>query len=160
MIYIGIDPGQKGGIAFLKSSALAFPMPETPKQVLDLLQNYVTDNDVTVVIESVSAMPKQGVCSMFNFGRHYGELMGICTALGYRILNPKPQAWKKVMLAGTDKSKDASILMCEHLFPEIDLVLPRCRKPNDGMAEAALLAEYGRRQNVQHRSMPRNRLYR
>ena len=35
--------------------------------------------DVKVVIEQVSAMPGQGVTSMFNFGQSFGILKGICS---------------------------------------------------------------------------------
>ena len=36
--------------------------------------------NVIVVIEQVSAMPGQGVTSMFNFGQSFGVLKGICSA--------------------------------------------------------------------------------
>jgi crossover junction endodeoxyribonuclease RuvC len=93
-------------------------------------------------------MPKQGVASTFKFGKGYGEVLGITTALHFEIHEPTPQAWKKAMLTGTDKSKDASIQVAENLFPTVSLVLPRCRKAHDGMAEALLMAEYIRRMHT------------
>ena len=146
-VYIGIDPGMNGGIGILSPySKLSHcvPMPETAKQLADVLKEY-RNLDVVAVVEKVGAMPGQGVVSMFKLGKGYGEIIGICSAYGFRILNPTPQAWKKIMLSGTDKSKHASIQRCENLFPDVDLVLPKCRKAHDGMAEALLLAEYGRR---------------
>jgi crossover junction endodeoxyribonuclease RuvC len=101
-----------------------------------------------VVMEKVGPMPKQGVTSMFTFGAGYGALQMAAVSNGCRLFLVTPQEWKKVILAGTDKSKDSSIRVCECLFPSVVLVPPGCRKPHDGMAEAILLAEYGRRQNL------------
>jgi len=145
--WIGIDPGMSGGVGILSGDGVEayFPMPESRKQLYDALRPYAGYN-VTCTVEKVHSMPKQGVSSTFKFGKGYGEILGICTALGFRILEPTPQAWKKVMLAGTDKGKDAAIKRCENLFPSVNLILPRCRKAHDGMAEGILLAEWGRQQ--------------
>jgi Holliday junction resolvasome RuvABC endonuclease subunit len=145
--FVGIDPGQAGGIAVIDEHGKLYdhvPMPDTRKGMSDLLRN-LEGRNVVAVVESVHSMPKQGVASTFKFGKGYGTLLGICTALDFKLLEPTPQAWKKAMLVGTDKSKNASIQVCENLFPTAILVQPRCRKPHDGVAEAILLAEYGRK---------------
>lgn len=147
--FIGIDPGIKGGIAVLDEEGDIVnycPMPETRTQLFNMLE-WLDGYDVTAVIEKVGVMPKQGISSSAKFMKGYGEILGICTALRFRIIEPTPQAWKKVMLAGTDKSKAASIRQCENLFPKVKLILPKCRVAHDGMAEAILMAEYGRRGN-------------
>lgn len=154
ILYVGIDPGQAGGVSFICTGGGEFygaiPMPATRNQLHVVLRmwkdSYGGGQVARATIEAVHSMPKQGVASTFKFGKGYGEVLGICTALGFQIIEPTPQAWKKAMLAGTDKSKDASIQAAENLFPQINLVPERCRKPHDGMAEALLLAEYGRRQ--------------
>lgn len=149
-IYIGVDPGKKGGIAFIYPEGCygAYPMPETRNQVYKLLQELKTKYGATLIaaVELVHSMPKQGVASTFTFGKGCGEVLGILTALDAVIYEPTPQAWKKVMMAGTDKSKDAAIQVAENLFPDIQLVPKGCRVPNDGMAEALLLAEWCHRQ--------------
>lgn len=142
-VIIGIDPGQKGGIAVIVGTELTvIPMPETRKQVYDWLKAWKA-MDVTCVIESVHTMPKQGIASTGKFMKGYGEVLGICTALGFRILEPTPQCWRKTVLVGTDKGKIASIQRCENLYPDVNLILPRCRKAHDGMAEAVLMAHFG-----------------
>jgi len=150
--YIGIDPGQKGGLAVLTEDGLLLehiPMPETRRGISDFLRAAgMTYKNITVVVELVHSMPKQGVASTFKFGKGCGIILGICTALDFVIIEPTPQAWKKAILAGTDKGKGASIIVCENLFPKATLVQPRCRNPHDGVAEAILLAEYGRRKNL------------
>lgn len=148
MIYLGIDPGQKGGMAAIGSAGYEVkPMPDTTKGIRTALCLMSCDSSTTCIIEHAQAMPKQGGVSMFNYGQHYGELIGIMTALGIKIIEVRAAVWKKAM--GLTKDKDASIALCERLFPSVDL-LPsdRSRKPSDGMAEALLLAEYGRRMNL------------
>ena len=128
-------------------------MPATRNQVYKLLQEikakYLEEDtlgSIHAAVELVHSMPKQGVASTFTFGKGCGEVLGVLTALEAVIHEPTPQAWKKVMMAGTDKSKDAAIQVAENLFPEIQLIPKGCRVPNDGMAEALLLAEWCRRQ--------------
>lgn len=150
-LYIGVDPGKKGGIAFIHPELDCYgacPMPETRNQVYKLLQELKTKYPGTThaAIELVHSMPKQGVASTFTFGKGCGEVLGVLTALEAVIYEPTPQAWKKVILTGTDKSKDAAIQVAENLFPDIQLIPKGCRVPNDGMAEALLLAEWCRRQ--------------
>ena len=103
MMYIGIDPGMKGGVAFISPENYGtYPMPATRKQLYDLLSEIIpTDPSIgtRAVVESVHSMPKQGVASTFKFGKGYGEILGILTALGVEIHEPTPQAWKKLMLA-------------------------------------------------------------
>ena len=97
-----------------------------------------------VILEKVHAMPKQGVSSTFKFGMGFGLVIGVCEALGipYRLVTP--QAWKKVVLAGTAKDKDAAISFVRKAYPGVDLTPGRKRTPHDGMADAICLAEYGR----------------
>ena len=144
---IGIDPGLKGGIAFLSAKgAGASVMPVAGKEIdgralaaaLDLSRPDV------VIIEKVASRPGQGVASMFRFGQGYGVIIGVCEALGipYRLVTP--QAWKKTVLAGTAKDKDAAISFVRRAYPDIDLSPGRLRVPHDGMADAVCLAEFGR----------------
>ena len=51
--------------------------------------------NIRVVIEQVSAMPGQGVTSMFNFGQSFGILKGICSAMQLPMYFVRPAKWKK-----------------------------------------------------------------
>ena len=147
MITVGIDPGQKGGVAwYYDADAYATtPMPSTRRQLYSLLHSLKTTyGPIKAVVESVHSMPGQAVSSTFKFGKGCGEILGILTALDAEIIEPTPQAWKKIVLAGTDKSKDAAIQVAENLYPAIQLVPMGCRKPHDGMADAVCLMHYGR----------------
>ncbi|MFJ5538565.1 RuvC family protein [Vreelandella titanicae] len=145
---IGIDPGQGGGISYIAPSGGAGgrPMPLTGKEidghgVTAMLRELCPS---VVFIEKVHAMPKQGVSSTFKFGMGYGLVIGVCEALGipYRLVTP--QAWKKVVLAGTTKDKDAAVSFVRRAYPGVDLTPGKKRVPHDGIADAVCIAEFGR----------------
>lgn len=141
----GIDPGQSGGIAVIASDqAEAEPMPLAGKEIDGrALAKWLLDRSPRiVVIEKVGAMRGQGVTSTFKFGRNYGAVLGVVEACGlaYRLVTP--QAWKKSVLAGTSKDKDAAIEHVHRAYPGVDLAPGRRTKPHDGIADAVCLAEY------------------
>ena len=89
-------------------------------------------------------MPGQGVTSMFHFGKSAGYIEGVLNAFKIKYDLIPPQRWKKVFELHSDKQE--SIDKCIQLFPKANLLpTPRCKKPSDGMAEALLIAEYGKR---------------
>ncbi len=147
MTIIGIDPGLSGGVAFLNADARAVPMPtaggEIDARALAVLLMEAMPS--LVVAEKVGAMPKQGLSSTFKFGKGYGTIIGICAAYQIRLELVTPQRWKGEVLAGTARDKQAAIDYCTRAFPSVSLIPPRCRVPQDGMADALCLAEYGRR---------------
>ena len=154
-IHLGCDPGGEGGFALLNgrhADAIVMPMAGSDVDggaVTRWLEQAksMRDQETIMWIEKVSAMPGQGVTSMFNFGKRYGTVIGICAGLRIPVQLVTPQAWKKVVLAGTDKSKDAAIEYVQMAYPGLSLLpTPRCRKPHDGMADAVCLAVYGSRQ--------------
>lgn len=147
MIILGIDPGKKGGISWInRTEASAIAMPLAGKELdlpylADLVKGICPDK---VVIEKQGAMPGQGVVSMFTIGKNYGLLLGICAQYSVEIVTP--QRWKKEVLQGTTKDKNAAIAYCRQSFPDVSLLPnPKCRKPSDGIADALCIAEYGRR---------------
>jgi len=144
---IGIDPGQKGGIAAIDSlgevptSTIKMPMVgkdfDIPT-ICNILNQFPPELTV-VTIESVHSMPGQGVASTFSFGRGYGILIGASIALGFKTEFVPPQTWKKEVLLGTKKDKDAALSYVNRVYPENNI------GRHDGMADAICLAEYGRR---------------
>lgn len=152
MITIGIDPGQKGALAFItKLNYSAIPMPELSALVakLEWLTNGMHDQ-AHIFIEKAQSFPGQGITSAFNYGVHFGELLGVVQALDIPHTLVMPRTWTKVMHLGTkdsDDPKERSLEACRRLFPKQNLLAsPRCKKAHDGMVDALLIAEYGRRQ--------------
>ena len=147
MIYIGVDPGKNGGIAILSDT-----IPDVTVRVFsedELLHICKTfrktfNEDCKCVLEKVNAMPGQGVVSMFNFGQNYGFIQGVLKAYNIPFELVPPQKWKKEFSVSSDKN--TSIEVAKRLFPGVNLkATERCKKDHDGMAEALLISEYGRR---------------
>lgn len=140
MVYIGIDPGKSGGIAVIGDGLI-----EVREYTDDWLKEVCRRHkDSKCIIEKVGAMPGQGVVSMFNFGKSYGYILGVIEANGISYEIVPPQKWKKEFSVTGDKN--TSIAVCKRLFPKVLLFrTQKCKKEHDGMAEALLMAEYGRR---------------
>lgn len=142
MVYIGIDPGKNGGIAIIWSSHIR-SVVYSDNELIMLCEEF-KDMDVICYLENVHAMPKQGVSSTFNFGMNFGFIQGVLKAYAIPYELVTPQKWKKEFSCTSDKN--TSIEVCKRLFPNVSLkATERCKKDHDGMAEALLIAEYGRR---------------
>jgi len=156
MIYIGIDPGLNGAIAFLDMeighlSVLDMPTfevkrnnklkrevsPQGLANIFDLTDGPAW-NIREVVLERVGAMPGQGVSSVFSFGRSVGVIEGVLAARGLSVSIVTPQAWQKA--AGVRGGKDGSRMRACELFPNYANLF--ARKKDDGRADAALMAWY------------------
>ena len=112
MFIIGIDPGISGSICFFENGKIldVIEMPtmnegKKNKRQVNGAQIYneiskriikVENQDIRVVVEQVSAMPGQGVTSMFNFGQSFGIIKGICSAMQLSIYFVRPAKWKKI----------------------------------------------------------------
>ena len=150
MIYIGVDPGKSGGYAIIAESetgraVFAYPWDDVFFATeMSAIANRKAEG-IFAAVEKVGAMPGQGVKSMFNFGKNAGYIEGVLSALGIPYQLILPATWKKEFsLIGKDKQ--ASIVTCHKLFPDVDLKRSdRCRTDSDGKAEALLICEWGRR---------------
>lgn len=80
---------------------------------------------------------------MFNFGKSAGFIEGVLSSFGIQQFLVPPQTWKKFYRLHSDKK--LSIKRCRELYPDVCLLrTPRCTKESDGMAEALLIASYGK----------------
>lgn len=144
MLFVGIDPGLTGGIGIIdtdNNTAVAYRY--TPDKLIEVLQTLVNKDNAHFTVEQVHAMPKQGVSSTFTFGTGYGMILGILRANGIIPQDAEPSVWKRKLRVTADKQ--TSIHRAMKLFPNTSLLpTPRCRVPSDGLAEALLIAEYGR----------------
>lgn len=141
LTYIGIDPGAKGGLAVIRDGGITVA-PYEKSRYIEILSRVPPDS--VCCLEHVHAMPGQGVTSMFNFGQSFGWVQGVLEAMGVSYELVQPQKWKKEFSITGDKN--SSIMVCKRLFPGVSLLpTERCRKDNDGMAEALLMAEYAKR---------------
>ena len=149
--YVGIDPGQSGGIGVIWDDIEAFPMPGSEQDIVKLIANIRQKApEIVVILEKAQAMPKQGIVSTGKYMESYGFIKGALAAMKIPFQEVRPAVWKREILSGEidKRDKNTSIRICGRIFPQVGLILPRCRKPHDGMAEALLIAEYGRRKNL------------
>ena len=155
MLIIGIDPGITGAICFFEDRKIIdlIEMPnmavgkknkrqvngaQVYNEIFERIKNY-NKKDIKVVIEQVSAMPGQGVTSMFNFGQSFGVLKGICSAMQLPMYFVRPAKWKKYYSLINSK-KDASRTKVIEIFPHISTQLSK--KKDSNKADAILIASF------------------
>ena len=155
MLIIGIDPGISGSICFFEDGKIldVLEMPtmtdgKKNKKQVNGAQIYneisakirgIEKQNLKVIIEQVSAMPGQGVTSMFNFGQSFGILKGICSAMQLPMYFVRPAKWKKYF--GLIKSeKDASRTKAIEMFPYFSSQLSK--KKDSNKADAILIASF------------------
>ena len=155
MLIIGMDPGISGAICFFengevkeiidmpnmadgKKNKRQINGPQVYNEISSRIKN-IPKKEIVVVIEQVSAMPGQGVTSMFNFGQSFGVLKGICSAMQLSMYFIRPAKWKKYFgLIKTEK--DASRTKVIEIFPYISSQLSR--KKDSNKADAILIASF------------------
>jgi crossover junction endodeoxyribonuclease RuvC len=143
MVYIGIDPGKHGAIAFIYESGSIFLEPYNRENYIKAM-SLASQEDAIVMLERVWALPHEGVSSSFSFGENFGFIQGILEANRIEYTLVTPPRWTKFFELGSDKKEH--IRLVKKLYPQVDLRRnKRCRNDFDGYADAILLAEYGRR---------------
>ena len=155
MLIIGIDPGISGSICFFQDGKIVevVEMPTMTEgkknkkqvngsQIFNEISEKIKKLDkkgIKVVIEQVSAMPGQGVTSMFNFGQSFGILKGICSAMQLSMYFVRPAKWKKYFNL-INSEKDASRTRAIEIFPYFSSQLSR--KKDSNKADAILIASF------------------
>lgn len=151
---IGIDPGITGSVAFSFSGYFElYSMPIVavgkkeknevdPERLHGIIGRYVAYHNIeSVNLESVSAMPGQGVTSMFNFGQSFGIVKGVLGSLGLKYNLVRPADWKRPLgLIGTEK--DAARLLAISRYPKLAGELEL--KKDGGKADALWICLHGK----------------
>lgn len=155
MIYIGIDPGLDGGIAFLNENLIV--LEKTPiiggrdydiQEMKKMLKLWL-DWECFCTIENQISMPGQGLTSTLTTGKGFGIWLGLLAGLEipHQVVHAK--SWQTKLFSGTSLKLDTkarSEIVAKRLFPQADFrKSERARVANDGLTDAACIAEYGRR---------------
>lgn len=157
-VYVGIDPGESGGIAILSDAGAclaAVPMSKSIPGVWEFIRDIPANSTTKVMIESVHAYPGQGAVSTWKFGMHYGMLIGMLTAhfSNFRLESCKvsPQKWQGSYLGlpkrqshltayqNKKRLKDALISRARKYYPEF---VPSTQKGVMAVSDALLIARY------------------
>ncbi|MBA1340136.1 MAG: crossover junction endodeoxyribonuclease RuvC [Pelagibacterales bacterium] len=155
MLIIGIDPGITGALCFLEDGKIidVVEMPNMAEGIKNKRQvngaqifyeistriKKIEKENIKVVIEKVSAMPGQGVTSMFNFGQSFGILKGICSAMQLPMYFVRPAKWKKYFNL-INSEKDASRTKAIEVFPYFSPQL--LKKKDSNKADAILISSF------------------
>ena len=155
MLIIAIDPGINGAICFFENGEVkdVIEMPTMAEgkknkrqvnghQMFNELSYRIKKHhisNINVVVEQVSAMPGQGVTSMFNFGQSFGVIKGVCAAMQLPIFFVRPAKWKKHFEL-INSQKDASRTKAIEMFPKISSILSK--KKDSNKADAILIASF------------------
>lgn len=149
-VYIGIDPGKGGGIAYLQDpeqpdwfETKAEKMPATGTDVLDALEDYGRLFNSRAAIENVGAMPGEGRTSCFVFGRMFERVQMACFAVGLPFDLVVPSVWQKTF--GLLKKKGETKTQKKNRHKEVAQRLFPHLKITHYVADSLLIAEWLRR---------------
>ena len=139
MCWIGCDPGVSGAVACVfESGRIAWQGNDvTYHDMAAWIRDLVANHYCFAIVENVHSMPKQGVASSFNFGKSFGVLIGLLTALDVPHEFVTPQAWQAVLKCRSGGDKNVTKAAAQRLWPSMKIT-HRC-------ADALLLAEFCRR---------------
>lgn len=154
MLILGIDVGLSGALAFLHDGdllnvqdlplvAIGHGSGSRQEMSPELLHDMLVHTEIRIglaVVEDVNAFG-MGRTSAYRFGKNVGQIEGVLAACGIRTVKVTPQRWKKAMGLGADKALSRAAAI--KLWPDQSQYFARVK--DDGRAEAALLAEWGRK---------------
>jgi crossover junction endodeoxyribonuclease RuvC len=145
--YLGVDPGLSGACCLIDRDRKVWLL-EPFKAQAAILAAFAfhpgCEKQIKLAaIERVHAMPKQGVTSMFRFGKAVGWWEGLLSVYGVSYISPTPREWQKEFIKPTDGNdpKERSLTVARRLFPDVDL----SKKSDHNKADALLLALYAMR---------------
>jgi len=162
-LYLGIDNGISGALALIDSDskvAWTMPMPIEKRgktsevhvqELYNELQGLSLDNNVTVVYEG-PAKHSKGVLALTSTHECFGSVRAVLAILGLRThIITSPRTWQKEFwntASGYD-TKAESVRIAKMLWPDQDFLrTPKCKVPDNGITDALLIAEYGRRKGL------------
>jgi crossover junction endodeoxyribonuclease RuvC len=158
LLFMGIDPGVSGALAVLNADGRLVDLARMPtephgkarrvsgRDLRAFIEGAGEASGCTVglcMLEQVASRPGQGAPSIFTFGRAFGAVEAVLSALAVPTDYATPQAWKRAYGLGSDKAE--SIRKAIDLIPGLAAwPTPSSRLTHD-QAEAVLLAEFARR---------------
>jgi len=160
---IGVDGGISGALCVLDETGKLIEllvMPIMPigngrneydcQRIVEFFEKY-SNFERVVILEKAQYTPALGGIAGFSFGKSYGTMIGIVSALKIKYHLIAARTWQKEMLQDTnsENTKDASAIVAKRLFPgQAFLATERSKKVHSGLTDAILIATYGQRHNL------------
>jgi crossover junction endodeoxyribonuclease RuvC len=144
-LIIGVDPGASGAAAWYnRGTHHAVPFNGmTEVEILELFESLGKNG--FAYLEAVHSMPGQGVSSTFKFGMSYGMLRTALLAAGIGFETVAPSKWQRKMNCLSKGDKKVTRAKAQELFPGVEIAGRGVKAPTHAVADALLIAEYGRR---------------
>ena len=158
--FVGIDPGLNGAFGVISGEHIyGAPIPTfwvtlksgkrrrqyDPMAIRNFLE---VRREAVVTLEEQFPFPGQGVVSQFTTGCGYCLFIGLLCGLDITTKIVHAKTWQKEFFE-RDKSKttkEQALEEIKEIYPRIDLFASeRSTKEHDGIVDAVLIAEYGRR---------------
>lgn len=175
-VYIGIDIGKNGGFFFQRNSKFIYQckMPLTGNtinvdKIYSLLYQY-KDENCHIILENIAGLFGTSKVAAMSLGEQVGSIQTICAILQMPFTSVSPRKWQNEMfkdaklqykystVVSNDGSKikkqvldtkKTALLVAKRIFPKLSFIATsRSKKPHDGIVDACLLAEYGRRRGL------------
>ncbi len=142
-VYLGIDPGKSGSLAFVTSAGTAWTVKNdsTHRDLVDAIRDAQSVAPIAfALVEFVASSPQMGVRSAFSFGQSYGALEMLLTASGVPFERITPRNWQTAMKCLTKGAKNVTKQRAQELFPQNKII--------HANADALLIAECARRMQI------------
>lgn len=145
-LYLGVDPGKHGGLSLVgphREVVDTLAMPESIDLLVVEVMALTTQaldkgpraQTCVAIVEHAQASPQMGVTSAFSYGKGFGALLGVLTALKWRIYLVRPVTWQTALKCRTGGEKNISKAAASRLFPRV--------KMTHAIADSLLIAHYG-----------------
>lgn len=143
---IGIDPGKHGGIVVIDDDNKIIYAKDfsSSHEIIAERLIYVSKYSLNIFLESAISM-KTNIKITNQLFFINGYITGFAESLLFEVIHCNPCHWKKVMKVTSDKQ--TSINLALSLFPNFEEVMYAHGSYKDGIAEAALIAYYGKNLN-------------
>lgn len=142
-LVVGIDPGESGAVAIITMEGGKQHVLRAGKHTLyDIGQHLfsIRGDVVCAYLEQVGVRPEQGISSAAKFMINYGEYRGLLAGLSIPVKHVLPQVWQRNMRCLTRGDKNVTKRKAQELYPTMTIT--------HADADALLIAEYGRRQEI------------
>lgn len=147
---IGIDPGEKGGIAVIGGRLGISPylkkMPDTFADIYQLLSDIYSNcpDGIVCYLEDVGkGVPGQSSRATATFARHNGHLEMALFALGIPTIKVTPQKWQKFYSNQVGTSRDSKPTEWKNKLKGLAQQLYPSSKVTLYTSDALLIANYG-----------------
>jgi hypothetical protein len=162
--YIGVDIGKSGAIVVIDGSVItSFPMPMIGTEVdyaflKDIIENASQHKNAHLVFEKLGVIFGTSKATAFSMGHQSGALEMLAISLGLPYTKVPAKQWQKEMFQGVEEitkvgksardTKAMALIAAKRIFPDVKYTFGKGTKPNDGLVDALLMAEYARRKNL------------